>query len=91
MQNQNIEIFSEKMQQQITETVISIVTETINEVRQKPQKRYYKKSEFCEFFGCSFNTLQKFIRELGLKVVVLGDSQYIDLEDFIQFADKHKV
>lgn len=91
MQNQNISFFSEEMEKQITETVISLVTETINETLQKPQKKFFRKKEFCEEVGCSFNTLQKWIHELGLPVVSLSGTQFISWDDFVIFTKKHTI
>lgn len=89
MQNQIISLFSEEVQKQIAETVISIVTKTANETLQKPAKRYYKKKEFCQEVGIANNTLTLWINR-GLKVIQIEGITMIDMNDAIQFINEHK-
>lgn len=89
MQNQSISLFSEEVQKQIAETVISIVTKTANETLQKPAKRYYKKKEFCQEVGIANNTLTLWINR-GLKVSQIEGISLIDMNDAIKFINEHK-
>lgn len=89
MQNQSISLFSEDIQKQIAETVISIVTKTANETLQRPAKRYYKKKDFCQELQIANNTLTIWINK-GLPVIQIEGITMIDMNDAIRFINEHK-
>ena len=50
---------------------------------------YMKKKEACIYLSCSFNTLQKLIRN-GLEVVMVDGIERISKKSIDEFMEKHK-
>lgn len=85
-----MELFSKDIQQGVASELMTLINEVKAESQKLPSKRYFKKKDFCQEVGISFNTLQKWINELGFKVVIIDGLQLIDMQDAVEFFNKHK-
>lgn len=90
MQEQTYSMFSNELEEKIAERVIAIVTETAMEAKLEGNKRYFKKNAFCEEMSISFNSLQGWLR-MGLPVIQVEGITMIDMQDAIEFLNKHKI
>ena len=87
-----------KMQEKIVKGIVDgtklelirAINEFLKDNKDDINKKYRNKKETAEFLGISTPVLDDMIRK-GLAVSVHGRVQRIDIEDVIEYMDKHKI
>ncbi|WP_034551661.1 hypothetical protein [Carnobacterium funditum] len=90
MENQVFGMFSKELEKQIIDTVTKVIMSTAADTKVNSGKRYFKKKDFCTEVCISYNTLSAWI-DNGLKVIQIDGISLIDMQDAVQFLNKHKI
>lgn len=83
-------MFSKRLEDKITNNVITIVNSAAVEAMKKSDRRYYKKKAFCTQMQISHNTLQGWITK-GLPCIQVEGISLIDMRDAEKFLQAHKI
>ncbi|MGE7366430.1 helix-turn-helix domain-containing protein [Desemzia incerta] len=92
-ETQSLSVLSPEMQESFRKELVTMIADTLSELNQKSgnSREWLSKKEACQYLSCSNGTLDKYINEYELKVVVIEGIRRFKKSDLDEFYLKYQI